>query len=770
MPGRSPDVGLNSPLREVGFTPKKVKALAEKIDVHTVGDLLRYYPRRHNERGQLTDLGELVVGEKVTVWARIVSVTDKPMGGFKNRGSDRGPRARGGGLRLVTTVTISDSRRTLTCAFFNQFHIARKLRPGMEAMFAGTVKEFRGELQLSSPQWAALTAGGAPDDLEVIESFAGGIIPIYSLTEGISQPDIQNSVRVVLDLLAELDDPVPVEILAARGLSDLSTALRDIHRPRSQRDLQNAKARLKYDEALAIQLVLARRREQAKKFPAEPCPRIEGGLLEAFDAQLPFTLTPGQRAVGEQIAQDLATIHPMNRLLQGEVGSGKTVVALRAMLQVIDAGRQAVLLAPTEVLAGQHARSLRSVLGPLGHGGELGAPPEATRISLLTGSMTASVRRETLLTIASGQAGITVGTHALLSAGVYFAELGMVVIDEQHRFGVEQRDALRSKGPEGNPPHVLVMTATPIPRTVAMTVYGDLETSTLSELPKGRSPISTTVVPVGEKPAWLQRAWSRVREEVGKGHQVYVVCPKITDEQPTGSRSGGAATDHGTDDDAGDWDAPSDDQDDAGGRRPPLSVEQVSAMLAEGPLAGLRLAQLHGRMTSADKDSVMQSFAAGDVDVLVCTTVIEVGVDVANATMMVVLDADRFGLSQLHQLRGRVGRGSAPGICLLVTEAPPASPARIRLDAVQSTSDGFELADRDLELRREGNVLGTSQAGRASSLKLLSLSTDREIVENARDDAQALVAADPGFARFPGLLSMAASVIDEQGQEFLSKG
>jgi len=687
------------------------------------------------------------------------------MGGFKGHG--RGHGGRGGGLRLVTTVTISDGHRSLTSAFFNQFHIARRLRPGMEAMFAGTVKEFRGELQLSSPQWAALTAVGDADDPEVLESFAGGIIPIYSLTEGISQPDIQNSVRVVLDLLGEVDDPVPAEILDARGLTDLAPALRDIHRPRSQRDLQNARARLKYDEALAIQLVLARRREQAKRYPAEPCPRTEGGLLEKFDAQLPFTLTLGQRAVGEQIAEDLATIHPMNRLLQGEVGSGKTVVALRAMLQVIDSGRQAVLLAPTEVLAGQHARSLRTVLGPLGQGGELGAPPEATTISLLTGSMTAAVRKQTLLTIASGQAGITVGTHALLSAGVYFAELGLVVIDEQHRFGVEQRDALRSKGPDGNPPHVLVMTATPIPRTVAMTVYGDLETSTLSELPKGRSAISTTVVPAGERPAWLQRAWTRVREEVGRGHQVYVVCPKISDESPKGARSGEP------DDDAGDWDAPSDIQGDATGpgqRRPPLSVEQVSMMLAEGPLAGLQLAVLHGRMTSADKDAVMQSFAAGEIDVLVCTTVIEVGVDVANATMMVILDADRFGLSQLHQLRGRVGRGSAPGVCLLVTQAPQDSPARVRLDAVQSTTDGFELADRDLELRREGNVLGTSQAGRASSLKLLSLSTDREIVENARDDAQRLVAGDPGFDRFPGLLAMAASVIDEQGQEFLSKG
>ncbi|MDQ2845288.1 MAG: ATP-dependent DNA helicase RecG [Actinomycetota bacterium] len=759
MPANNSDVGLDSVLRDVGFAPKKIKTLAEKLDIATVGDLLRYYPRKHNERGQLTDLGELVVGEKATVWARITDVKEKPMGGAHGRG--RG--ARGGGLKLITTVTIGDGRRRLTCAFFNQWHIAKRLRPGMEAMFAGTVKDFRGELQLSSPQWAALSVGGeSTDDAEVLESFAGGIIPIYSLTEGVTQYEIQNSVRVVLDLLGDIEDPVPMEILAASGLTDLGSALRDIHRPRSQPDLQNAKARLKYDEALAIQLVLARRREQAKAFPAEPCPRIAGGLLETFDAALPFTLTPGQRAVGEQIAEDLATIHPMNRLLQGEVGSGKTVVALRAMLQVIDSGRQAVLLAPTEVLAGQHARSLRAVLGPLGEGGELGASPEATRITLLTGSMSTSARKEALLTIVSGQAGITVGTHALLSAGVYFAELGLVVIDEQHRFGVEQRDALRSKGPDGNPPHVLVMTATPIPRTVAMTVYGDLETSTLSELPKGRSPISTTVVPAGEKPAWLDRAWQRVREEVAAGHQVYVVCPKIVDEQ---GRS--AVEDAGFD--AAEWDAP-DEEAATMQRRPPLSVERVFATLSEGPLAGLRLEQLHGRMLSADKDSVMRSFAAGDIDVLVSTTVIEVGVDVANASMMVIMDADRFGLSQLHQLRGRVGRGSAPGVCLLVTEMPPDSPAMIRLEAVQSTTDGFELADIDLELRREGNVLGTSQAGRASSLKLLSLRTDRDVVENARDDAQRLVANDPEFTRYPGLLAMAESVIDSEGQEFLSKG
>jgi ATP-dependent DNA helicase RecG len=761
MAGRYGDVGLDSPLRDVGVNPRHLKALDEKIDVRTVGDLLRYYPRKYNERGKLTELGKLQVGEKVTVWAKVVDVKDREINKWANAGGRKGGKK--GGVRRVTTVTISDGQHRLSCAFFNQYQVSRILRPGMEAMFAGTVKAFRGEMQLSSPQWAKLGGDGeTDDDIEILESFAGGIIPIYPLVEGITQPMIQGAIKIVLKLLDRIDDPVPPEILAAQGLAELDSALRDIHRPRSKEDLQRAQRRLKYDEALAIQLVLARRRDLARSYPAEPCPRIPDGLLAAFDAALPFTLTPGQQAVGEQIAQDLATIHPMNRLLQGEVGSGKTVVALRAMLQVIDAGRQAVMLAPTEVLATQHARSLRAVLGPLGEGGELGAPPEATRITLLTGSMTASARKEALLTIVSGQAGIVVGTHALLSDGVFFAELGLVVIDEQHRFGVEQRDALRSKGPEGNPPHVLVMTATPIPRTVAMTVYGDLETSTLSELPKGRSPISTTVVPAGEKPAWLDRAWQRVREEVGKGHQVYVVCPKIADE--AGRKSSEEDSD-------AEWDAPEDEgPDGAEEKRPPLSVEHIAALLSEGPLADLRIATLHGRMVPADKDETMRRFAAGDIDVLVSTTVIEVGVDVPNATMMVIMDAERFGLSQLHQLRGRVGRGSAPGICLLVTEAPAGSPSRMRLAAVESTTDGFELADRDLELRKEGNVLGTSQAGTASALRQLSLTTDREIVEAARRDAQDLVDSDPGFGKFPGLLAMAQSVIGDEGQEFLAKG
>ncbi len=599
----------------------------------------------------------------------------------------------------------------------------------------------------------------------MIESFPGGVIPVYPLVEGLTQALVQRCIRTVLDVLGELADPVPQVLLARHGLVDLGTALRDIHRPRTQQYLDAALRRLRYDEALAIQLVLARRRADARNFPAEPCPRIDGGLLDEFDRNLPFALTVGQQLVGEIIATDLATIHPMNRLLQGEVGSGKTVVALRAMLQVLDSGRQAVMLAPTEVLAAQHARSLRDVLGPLGRGGELGAPPEATTITLLTGSLSAAARRKALLAIASGAPGIAVGTHALLSEGVFFGNLGLIVVDEQHRFGVEQRHALRTRHPAGNPPHVLVMTATPIPRTVAMTVYGDLDTSILSELPKGRSPISTTVVPAAEKPAWLDRAWERVREEVGKGHQAYVVCPKIGDDESEASDDGSALEFDGLGPADGSADGPSDTA-----PRPPLSVTAVAQTLRDGPLAGLRLAVLHGRLPANEKDEVMRSFAAGNIDVLVATTVIEVGVDVPNASMMVIMDAERFGMSQLHQLRGRVGRGSAPGVCLLVTEGHENAAGRARLAAVAATNDGFALAEADLELRREGDVLGTSQAGRASSLRLLSLLRDKDVIAQARDDAQGLVGDDPEMSQWPGMADMVSAVISAESQDYLDKG
>jgi ATP-dependent DNA helicase RecG len=453
----------------------------------------------------------------------------------------------------------------------------------------------------------------------------------------------------------------------------------------------------------------------------------------------------------------------MNRLLQGEVGSGKTVVALRAMLQVVDAGRQAVLLAPTEVLAAQHARSLRDMLGAHGRAGELGSAEQATRIALLTGSLPARVRKQALLDVASGTAGIVVGTHALIQDRVSFADLGLVVVDEQHRFGVEQRDALRARALEHTSPHVLVMTATPIPRTVAMTVYGDLEVSALRELPCGRSAISTAVVPAGEKPTWLDRVWRRITEEVAAGRQAYVVCPRI----------GGVAD---SDDAAGEYAAGEvvvseavGEQAGEDGSRPPLAVLEVAPQLAEGPLASLRLGVLHGRLPGDEKDAVMRSFTAGQIDVLVATTVVEVGVDVPNATVIAIMDAHRFGISQLHQLRGRVGRGSHPGLCLLVTDSPEGTTARERLAAVAATTDGFELARLDLELRREGDVLGAVQSGRRSGLRLLSLLRDEDLIGQAREAARQLIDADPELTGYPELARLTADLLDEQRAQFLQK-
>ena len=520
-----------------------------------------------------------------------------------------------------------------------------------------------------------------------------------------------------------------------------------------------------------LQAALAQRRMAAAALPAMPRPHVPDGIADEFDARLPFTLTAGQVAVGETIANDLACAYPMHRLLQGEVGSGKTVIAIRAMLQVVDAGGQAALLAPTEVLAQQHYRSVTAMLGPLAQRGQLGGADHATGVALLTGSVSAGARRSALSDVFTGDAGIVIGTHALLEEQVQFDDLGLVVIDEQHRFGVEQRDALRAKAAD-NRPHVLVMTATPIPRTVAMTVYGDLETSTLTELPAGRSAIATHVVPAADKPHFLERAWARVREEVERGGQAYVVCPRIGD---------GPEADEGDYPDEDDFDpqtamepttvdlshgvprsiAP-------GGRRQPLSVLDVAATLDAGPLAGLRLGILHGRLHPEEKDRVMRAFSAGEIDVLVATTVIEVGVDVPNATVMVIMDAERFGVSQLHQLRGRVGRGSAPGLCLLVSEAPSASPARERLDAVAATLDGFQLSRLDLEQRREGDVLGAAQAGRHSSLRLLQLLKDEDLIGQARIEATEVVSADPDLARHPALREAITELLGPQA-EYLDK-
>ena len=739
---------LDSPLKPL-VGQAAANALAAQLQINTVGELLRHYPRRYAERGKLTDLANLELGEHVTVMAEIRSVSSRPM--RQRRGT-------------IMEVVIASGGRTLSCTFFNR-RFQGSLVAGKVGMFSGKVTAFRGKLQLNQPDMMIF---GEDDDGEgAADQFAGALLPIYPATTKLQSWKIARCVRQVLEMIDAPTDPVPAEMLAERGLPGLGEALHGIHMPARDVDWRRARERLVWDEALAVQLALAQRRVAALSRPAPACPPVPGGLLDEFDAQLPFTLTGGQVEVGEVITRDLAGEQPMNRLVQGDVGAGKTIVALRAMLRVADSGRQAAMLAPTEVLAAQHARTLRELLGPLGKAGELDGADRATRIALLTGSLAAKARKQALLDAVSGAAGIVVGTHALIQDRVEFADLGLLVVDEQHRFGVEQRDALRSRdGGQGTTPHLLVMTATPIPRTVAMTVYGDLEVSALRELPRGRSPIATTVIPVGEKPAWLERAWHRLREEVDAGHQAFVVCPRIGGEDGPGSGAAKRAEeDYEYADDPDDIGADGDD----GKRRPPLAVADVAPMLAEGPLAGLRLGVLHGRLPADEKDAVMRSFSAGELDVLVATTVIEVGVDVPNATAMVIMDADRFGLSQLHQLRGRVGRGSAPGVCLLVTDSPPGTTARDRLDAVASTTDGFELARHDLELRREGDVLGASQSGRRSGLRLLSLLRDEQTITDARDRAWALVAEDPFLTEHPGLAGMVAEIVDEERAEYLEK-
>src|SRR5690348_15162559 len=752
---------LSEPLtRPLG--PRTAKALEAAFGMQTVGDLLRHYPRRYYTRGELTDLSSLREGDHVTVLARVdhVSMHNMPQRGGASRGE----------------VVITDDRAKLVLTFFFRSPKSRwtikRLVPGMVGMFAGTVSSFRGRLQLVHPEYELLPGAAPNADLtpELAAEFAAEMIPVYPASAKASSWVIARSVKTVLEPLDAGEDPIPPEVRERHGLAGRAEAIRAIHRPLDQGDLRRARRRLKWDEAFMLQSALAQRRLAAAAMPAMPRPRVEGGIADEFDTRLPFTLTAGQTAVGETIAADLACAYPMHRLLQGEVGSGKTVIAIRAMLQVVDAGGQAALLAPTEVLAQQHYRSITGMLGPLAAGGQLGADPlaeHATGVTLLTGSTGAAARRAALADVFTGDAGIVIGTHALLEEKVQFADLGLVVIDEQHRFGVEQRDALRGKAAD-NRPHVLVMTATPIPRTVAMTVYGDLETSTLTELPAGRSAIATHVVPAADKPHFLERAWERVREEVAKGKQAYVVCPRVGDSS--------ASSD---DVDPDDFDPDNDDfgvvdteggvpRGVVGGRRQPLSVLDVAGTLSAGPLSGLRLGILHGKLHPDEKDRVMREFAAGEINVLVATTVIEVGVDVPNATAMVIMDAERFGVSQLHQLRGRVGRGAHAGLCLLVTEAPPASPQRERLDAVAATLDGFQLSRLDLEQRREGDVLGAAQAGRHSSLRLLQLLHDEDLIGQAREDATDLVTADPELAAHPALRTAIDELFGVQA-EYLDK-
>ena len=720
---------LADPLRLV-VGDKAAKRLASVLDLHTVGDLLGYYPRRYDRRGELTDLAGLRDGEYVTVQAEVATVSTRPM---RNRSGS------------IFEAVVTDGHGRLTLTFFGrgrQDWRAAELTPGVQALFSGQVSSFRGKRQLTHPEYELLGAGSAPGRAA---EFAATLIAVYPATAQLSSWKIADSVRIALDVLDVPDDPLPALVRRRHDLVGYADALRGIHRPVDDADVARSRTRLKWDEAFTLQVLLAQRRLAAASYTAVPRPPVAGGLLAAFDAELPFELTVGQQLAGATIADDLASDHPMHRLLQGEVGSGKTVIALRAMLQVVDAAGQAALLAPTEVLAQQHCRSIASMLGPLAMAGQLGGAEHATRLTLLTGSLSAPARRRALLEAASGEAGIVIGTHALLEDRVQFADLGLVVIDEQHRFGVEQRDSLRDKAGDGRP-HMLVMTATPIPRTVAMTVFGDLDTSTLTELPLGRSPISTHVVPIAERPHYLARTWERITEEVAGGRQAYVVCPRIGDEE-------GPVADDELDGDS----------------HAPVSVLDLAAELSAGPLAGLRLGILHGRLPAEEKEKVMLAFADGLVDVLVTTTVVEVGVDVPNAVVMVIMDADRFGVSQLHQLRGRVGRGRDPGLCLLVTAVPEAGPARARLDAVAGTTDGFALSRIDLEQRREGDVLGTAQAGRKSSLKLLQLLRDEDLIGQARDEAIQLVDQDPALSAQPGLAAAVLALVEAEQTSFLEK-
>lgn len=716
---------------------KNATALKKAFGFRTVGDFLSHYPRRYARRGELTAITDVPLNENVTIVAEVLDVRERPM------------RARRGSL-LEVRITDGRSGGIITLTFFNQAWRAKDLKPGVRGIFAGKVGAYRGALQLAHPDYELFDAQENPESSQSEAArWALLPIPIYPATSTLASWQIAKMMNLVLEPLrhgAVLTDPVPEEIRAKRSLLPLSEAVLKIHQPEIDADWKHARETLRFHEAFILQATLLEQRAQAQEQAATPRPHRAGGYLDQLDARLPFTLTPDQQKTGEEISEDMSSSHPMNRLVQGEVGSGKTLVALRAMLQVADSGGQAALLAPTEVLAAQHLRSIVTMLGP-----DLAVSVMPT---LLTGQLPAAAKRQALLRAVSGQARIVIGTHALLSDKVEFFDLGLVVVDEQHRFGVEQRQALRLKS--DLTPHVLVLTATPIPRTVAMTVFGDLDVSVIAGLPEGRAGITSHAVSLAEHPNWITRVWERVEEEIASGRQAFVVCPAID--------ASGAPEE--------DPDALIEDQErESDGETPPkASVEAVAALLTEHPLLGKRrIAQLHGRMSSEDKDAVMQAFSAGEIDLVVATTVIEVGVDVPNASTMVVLDADRFGVSQLHQLRGRVGRGGVPGLALFVTHAQPGTTAHERVDAVASTLDGFELARIDLELRSEGNVLGTNQSGGRSSLRLLRAARDGDLIAQAREEAAQIMEQDPDFSQHVLLKEAIARRLSESERDFLDK-
>jgi ATP-dependent DNA helicase RecG len=701
--------------RVKGVGEKKAKSLAA-VGVTSVLDLLTTYPRRWVDRTNEARVRDLEPGATALVLVTVRSVRSRQLRG----------------RRSMVEAVVGDDTGRLHVVFFNQPWRERQLTPGLSVAMYGKVDTFRGGLQMTNPV------------VDLIGDRTGRIVPIYPQSEK-AQLTTWEIAAWVEDALAKcrprgLAEPVPAEIRRRLGLVDRWTALRGIHLPETLAEKEQARRRLAFDELLRVQLVLVMRKRAMEREEVGIRHLVGGELVRRFHEKLAFPLTNAQRRVIAEIDADLAAPHPMHRLLQGDVGAGKTVVAVSALLAAVQGGHQGALMAPTEVLAEQHAASVRQLLGDLQvPAGETSLFDERPlRVELLTNRITGSDRKRILAGLANGEVDLVIGTHALIQEGVQFKSLGVVVIDEQHRFGVEQRAALREKA-NGTVPDMLVMTATPIPRTAAMTVYGDLDVSVLDELPPGRTPIVTRWA-AGEAE---QEAWDAVRAEVAAGRQAYVVCPLIA---PSETRSE-ATTE----------------------RLEVASAEETFERLSAGELRGLRLGLLHGRMSSADKDAVMSAFRARELDVLVATTVIEVGVDVPNATVMVVLDADRFGIAQLHQLRGRVGRGAHESQCWLIT-APPedGDGPGPRVEALVRSTDGFELAEIDLELRGEGTLMGAAQKGR-SDLRLASLRRDRELVRLARDAAFEIVDADPTLADHPDLLDELHLLITEEETEFLTR-
>ena len=895
----------NAPLKKYLPAPS-AKAISTHLDLHTVGEMLEYFPRKYLPRGELSSFAELVEGQDVTIIARVVHVSTRTMaarrgkitevtitdrlsdatgqdapagfgaGGFgaasfgaggpvsvvpgrANRpgassvsgasgassvsgapaqswqatgmhnprinalaNSTQTPAVQGRGAQPASYSGYADSYgqdsfgqdsfaqgglfgvpapsmtnpgaligSQMKLSFFNAWTAAREIREGETMMFSGRVGIYRGEYTLTNPHYALLSKDASGAD---VTDAATAPVPVYRAPVKLPTDRISGYMAQLLEKvpLKELEDPVPYTIRRARKVPSLEWTYRALHTPDSEDTWRAAQAQMRYREAFVLQSALARLHSVRAAHLTQPRPAVEGGLADRLLQVLPYELTEGQQKVGAEIAADLSSESPMNRLLQGDVGSGKTVVALRAMLQVADAGGQSAMLAPTEVLAEQHLRSVLDILGDMaapedsdaddsaadsaeGIPAGSGAEPGRVRVRLLTASMGTRAKRKVLQELADGTAQIVIGTHALLSDEVSFHDLGLVVVDEQHRFGVEQRDGLR--GTDGALPHRLVMTATPIPRTVAMTVFGDLDVSVLDTLPAGRQKISTHVVPLAEKPAWASRLWRRAREEIDAGHQVYVVVPKIGEDgdgMEEGAAFFGASSLNGAGAGAGNSAQGYFGQGGSASSDGKVQLTSVASMYsylsAEDALVGVRIGTLHGRMDPAEKTAVMTAFERGEIDLLISTTVIEVGVNVPNATLMIIMDADRFGISGLHQLRGRVGRGGYAGTCLLVTRQEEGGVSRERLDAVASTTDGFELSRIDLAQRREGDILGAAQSGSKSTLRFLRALADADIIERAREDARSVVEKDPTLAKHPSLARTIDRALDADREAFLGRG